>query len=146
MNFKTLENYTNLCEEVRVEPSWEGLKYFSSGKDNTLILDSKIQKLKAEQRRALDEVTRLEAIIEENREIMRTEIFKGVMQIKYDDRTIYIKYLPIRERSRLVIINNKKIIFIRKSLSKKERQEELHIWLKKKKSIEWYDEKAKEVF
>lgn len=146
MNFKTLENYINLCKEVRVEPSWEGLKYFSNGKDNTLVLDSKIQKLKAEQRRALDEVTRLETIIKENKSIMRTEIFKRLVKVKYDDRTIYIKYLPMKERSKLIITNNKKIIFIKKTLSKKERQEELHIWLKKKKSIEWYDEKAKEVF
>jgi len=146
MNFKTLENYINLCKEVRVEPSWKGLKYFSSGKENALMLSYKIKELEVEQRRALDEVTRLETIIKENKSIMRTEIFKRLVKVKYDDRTIYIKYLPMKERSKLIITNNKKIIFIKKTLSKKERQEELHIWLKKKKSIEWYDEKAKEVF
>lgn len=131
MNFKTLENYINLCEEVRVEPSWKGLKYFSSGKENALMLSYKIKELEVEQRRALDKIMELDAIIKEDRKILKTEIYKNLIKVKYNNETIYFKYFSIKPRSRLEVLNNKKIIFIKKTLSKKEKQKELHIWLKK---------------
>lgn len=139
MNFKTLENYINLCKEVKVEPSWKGLKYFSSGKENALMLSDKIKELEVKQRRALDEVRKLDAIIKEDRKILKTEIYKNPIEVNYNNETIYFKYFFIKSRSRVKVLNNKKIIFIKKTLSRKEKQKELHMWLKKIR-------KGKEVF
>lgn len=69
-------------------------------------------------------------------------------KVKYGDRTVYVisEKLNKPHLSILRKENDNWVIVLNSTLTEKEKAQELHIWLTKKKCINWHDENTKKKF